>query len=126
MADVFKLLGSYTTAPYSGAPSAAPTLAAVLDEQLALKAKSIQEYRLEADPAQVVDFGGLAAAHVLIVKCVGGKAKLRLTSADGVEQVIPVDSFAMLFSESVPYTALDLTREAGIEVTATIFLGEKA
>lgn len=123
---MFQLLGSYTTAPSSGSPSADPSLNAVLDEKLTLKRKSVREYTLDADGVQAVDLGGLAAAHVVVVKCVGGKAKLRLTSADGATQAVPVDSFAAFISESVPFTALDLTREAGIEVTVKIFLGEKA
>lgn len=127
MADVFQLTGSYMTRPTSGgAPSGDPSLEAVIDESISLKKKLYREYLLEADAVQAIDFGGLAAGHVIVIKLVGGKAKVRLTSADGATQAVPVDSFFVVIADSVPFTALDLTRQAGIEVTAKIFIGEKA
>lgn len=126
MADVFKILGSYTTAPVAGSPSADPSMAATIDEQLSLDRKHYREYVLDSDAVVSVDFGGLDAAHALVVKCVGGKVRVRATSTDGTSQAVPVDSFMAVISESVPFTAIDVTREAGIEVRVKIFLGEKA
>ncbi len=90
------------------------------------RAPTIAEYELDDDAVQTVAFGPLDNAHVVLIKTVGGKVRARLTSADGSQQSIPVDSFMVIVSESVPFTALDLTRVAGVTTTVKVLLGEKA
>lgn len=127
MSHVFKLHGDYSVTPSSGSPSAAPTVSAPIDETMTLKrAPSVSEYELTADSVQSVAFGPATNAHVIVIKTVGGKIRARLTSADGTTQAIAVDSFAVIISESVPYTALDLTRVSGVTTTVKVLLGEKA
>lgn len=126
MADTFKLSGSYTTQPTSGSPSADPEVVAPIDEAVGLIRKSLSIFDLTVDTPVAVGFGGLTNAHVLIVKTVGGKVRLRITTADGATQAIPVDSFYASISLTVPITAIDVTRVAGQPTTVKVFLGERA
>lgn len=125
MADVFRLNGSYTTQPTTGNPSGDPEVESSIDERVGLTNKTIGLYNLTADSPVTVNFGGLTNAHVVVVKTVGGKARVRLTSADGSQQSVPVDSFFSLISLAVPVTAIDLTRVAGVSTLVRIFLGER-
>lgn len=124
--DTFKLSGDYLTQPLSGSPSGDPEVTSPIEEQVTLKNKAIGLYELTADAVQAVGLCGLANVHVLVVKTVGGKVKLRLTSADGTTQSVPVDSFFCAISQTVPFTALDLTRVSGVTTTVKVFLGERA
>lgn len=127
MSHTFKLHGDYSCTPASGSPSAAPTVTAPISEQVTLvRAPTVLEYELDADGAVPVAFGQLDDASVVVIKTVGGKVSATLTSADGTDQVVPVDSFAAIISESVPYTALSLTRVASTLTTVKVLLGEKA
>lgn len=126
MADLFKLAGTWQACPQTGAltASGAPSFTAPINEAVSLKSKNYDDYLLTADSVQAVAFGGVANAHVVMIFS-NQKIKARLTSADGATQVIPVDGFLALISESVPFTALDLQRVAGQETTVKVFLGEK-
>ena len=130
MADLFKLTGSYSTQPAVGAPSASPQVVSTgINESITLAQKSLDDYVLTADAAQVVDFGGLlpVGAHLVIIKVAsGGKVKVRITTTDGATQSIPVDSVLHLISLSVPVTAIDLTRIPGTPTEVTVFLGQSA
>lgn len=126
MSDQFLLSGGYTTTPLGSPLSFAAGVEAVINEPLTIKAKVLGEKILTVDTPVVVDFGTLAAAHVVLLKAVGGKVKARLTSADGATQAVPFDTYFILMSDSVPITAIDLTRLTGIETTVRVFLGEKA
>ena len=124
--DTFKLTGDYVTLPLSGSPSGDPEISSPVDESVTIKNKAIGLYELTADAVVAVGLCGLAGAHVVILKTVGGKVKVRLTSADGAVQSVPVDSFLCLISQTVPLTALDLTRVSGVTTTVKVFLGERA
>lgn len=126
MSDTFSLQGSLQTTPAVGAPSGFFTLIAQLDEQLVLGVKRQDEVALTVDTPVAVAFGGVANAHVVMLKTIGGKIRARLTSADGSTQAVPVDSFALVMSRTVPVTAIDLTRVVGQATTVEIFLGQKA
>lgn len=130
MSDVFKLHGDVSLGGSGGcgsSSSGSPNVIMSLDETMALaKAAVVGEYSLTTDAVQVVSFGGIASAALVIIKVIGGKVKARLTSADGATQAIPVDSLALILSGSVPYTALDLTRVPGVSVVVKVTLGEKA
>jgi hypothetical protein len=124
MADVFNLGGNYTTQPASGAPSADPSFIAPIDETMTLVHKHFDTIDLGSDLATPVDFGGVTNCHVAIIKTVGGKVMVRVTSADGTTQSIPVDQFFVVMSNTVPITAIDLTRVPGQVTTVKVFLGE--
>ena len=124
--DTFKLTGDYVTLPLSGSPSGDPEISSPVDESVTIKNKAIGLYELTAYAVVAVGLCGLAGAHVVILKTVGGKVKVRLTSADGAVQSVPVDSFLCLISQTVPFTALDLTRVSGVTTTVKVFLGERA
>ena len=81
---------------------------------------------LSADSVQSVDLGGLSNVNFLSVRAVGGKIRVRITSADGTNQSIPVDPILVLRSDSVNITALDLTRLANTETEVYIVLAERA
>jgi hypothetical protein len=126
MADSFKLLGSYEVAPQGSQLSFAPQVIAQISETRTLVRKLISDVQLTADPIEPVDFGGVVSAHVLELKATGGKVLATITTADGVAQVIPVDSSLILICDESPVTALSLTRKTGIPTTVRVFLGEKA
>ena len=121
--STFKLLGSF------GATSNdAPTVdvPAVLDSRVTLARKHYDELTLTADAFQAVALGGIANVHVLVVQVPGGKATLRLTSAAGAQQLVPVEELFILISLSVPLTSIDVQRPAGVTTNVQVFLGEKS
>lgn len=89
-----------------------------------LAQKNYDDYLLAADAVQAVAFGGVANAHVVMIFA-DRKIKVRLTSADGATQVVPIDGFLGLINETVPFTAIDLQRVAGQETKVKVFIGEK-
>jgi hypothetical protein len=125
MADAFKLLGGYTVTPLGSALSFAPSLEAVIDEPKSIKAKELSELLIIADPAVSVPFGGVLNAHIVLLKATG-KCEARITSAAGAAQVVAFDTYLILMSDSVPVTAITLTRVAGVDTTVRVFLAEKA
>lgn len=87
---------------------------------------SSQQILLSGDSPVGVPFGGMAGVNTLIVKALDGKVRVRVTSADGTAQAVPVDSLLILQSSSVNITAVDFTRVSGAETTVEVFLGQKA
>lgn len=127
--DIFKLAGSYSTQPASGVPSADPQVVSTgIDESLELAKKQLGEYTPTTDAPVVVDMGGLVnGANVMLVKVIGGKVKLLVTSSDGSAQAIPCDDFLEWICRSVPITAVSIVRATGVaDITVKIFLGMSA
>ena len=124
MSDQFSLTGSYVTSPQVGSPSAIAGLAAPIDEELVLTAKYYDTITLSGDSPVTVNFGGVTNGHVVILKATGAKVRARITSADGSQQAVPFDSFFSNICRTVPITAIDLTRTAGILTTVDVFLGQ--
>jgi hypothetical protein len=92
---------------------------------LSLTRKDLDSVVLSADAPLSVSFGsGVVSAAVVILKATGGKVRARLTSADGSQQAVPVDDLLVLISQSVPITAIDLTRVPGVLTTVDVFLGQ--
>lgn len=125
MADFFTLSGSYEVRPATGSPSLDPSIVTTVLETTTLKQKHLDSIDLTVDTPVSVAFGGVVNAHVVIVKAVGGKIRVRLSSADGALQSVPVDDFLILESLTVPITAMDLTRTPATATTVKVFLGEK-
>ena len=124
MADTFKLTGSYTTEPTSGAPSGDPAIEAAIDEACVLGKKHYTTVVLSTDALTAVNFGGLTNAHVIVIRSEGGKVKVTLTSADGTAQAVPVQYLLAVMNDTVPVTAIGLTRVVGTSTTVRVFLGE--
>lgn len=128
MSQTVKIHGELSAGPDScSGSSGSPALLVQLDEAISVKGvPNTSEYELSSDSPQSVAFGGLASASVVLIKATGGKVRVRLTSADGTSQAIPVDSLLLILSESVAYTAIDLTRVSGTLTTVAVTLAEKA
>lgn len=125
MASLFSLTGTYAAYPSAGSPSADPTITAPIDERVNLDLELASQLTLTADAPVALPFGGLTGASVVVVKSVGGPVVLRLTSAEGALQRVPVDTFVVLMSTGTPYTAIDVTRSPGSLTTIKFYLGER-
>lgn len=126
MADLFAISGSYTATPASGSPSADPLITAPLDEKLMLATELASQITLNSDGPTSLPFGGLSAVNALILKTVGGKITVTITSADGTAQAVPVDSFLALVSSSADITAIEVERVPAVQTVVKYFLGQKA
>lgn len=126
MADKFSLIGSWGTKPTSGTPSSDPAFDAAVEEYVTLDRKHFDTVALTTDNPVVVSLGGLDDAAVVILRATGAKVKATLASADGAAEVVPVDPLLIVVSREVPFTALTLTRAAGLDATVKVFLGQKA
>ena len=126
MADTCTLDGSYSVEPASGSPSGDPEISTPLSEVVSIDEKSVIKMKLTDDNPALVSFGAITNAHIVFVRARGSKVRARLTSADGSQQSVPVDPPLLSISQTVPITAVDLTRTAGVETTVQVFLGEKA
>jgi hypothetical protein len=126
MASQFVLSGGYTTTPLDGVPSFAPNVDAPIDESMTIRTKTEYDQDLSVDTAIPLQFGGVTNANVVILKSTGGKFKAKLTSADGSQQSIPVDTVFVLIAQAVPITAIDLTRIPATPTTVRVYLAEKA
>jgi hypothetical protein len=122
----FALTGGYTTTPLDGVPSLAPNVDAPLDESMVVTMKTEYDVNLTVDTPVPVQFGGVTNANIVVLKTVGGKVKVRITSADGTQQSVPVDSTFIMLSQSVPVIAIDLTRVPATPTQVRIYLGERA
>ena len=125
MANQFVLSGGYTTTPLEGVPSFAPNIDAPIDEAMTIRTKTEYDQDLTVDTPVALQFGGIASANVVILKSTSGKFRARLTSADGTQQSVPVDSVLVLITQSVPITAIDLTRLPATATTVRVYLAEK-
>lgn len=126
MADLFSLQGSYTAAPAGGSPSADPMITAPINENMTLGTETASQITLNVDGPVSLPFGGLSVVNALVIKCVGGKITVRITSSDGSTQAIPVDSFLALTSSTVDITAIEVERVPATQTIVKYFLGEKA
>lgn len=124
--DVLRLSGSIVTQPTSGSPSGDPEIETPVTEQLALTNKAISNYTLTADAPVSIDFCGLAQVNYWMIKSVGGDVTLGVTSAAGADQKIPVGTFGTAFNQTIPITAMTLTRSPGINTTVRVIIGERA
>jgi hypothetical protein len=124
--DVFRLAGEYSSAPTVELPPGLIAVAARINEHVLLNQKITIEYTLTGDTPVPVSFGSLASVSVLVIRATGGKVRVRITSADGNDQAIPADPWLILLAGSVPITAIDLTRVAGVQTSVEAFLGEAA
>lgn len=126
MADAFKLLGSYEVDPLTSPASFAETDIAPINEVKNVQAKMSTVIDLAADAPVAIPFGSMPSVNIVILKSTGGKVIARFTSADGALQSIPFDTYLILMSDSVPFTAIDLTRVAGNETFVRVFIAQES
>lgn len=125
MADSFQLVGNYSTTPAPPGASGAMSFVGAISESLSLTRKDFDTVVLDVDTPVSVNFGsGVTSAAVVLLKATGGKVRARLTSTDGSQQAVPVDDLQILVSQSVPFTAIDLTRVPGVLTSVDVFLGQ--
>lgn len=124
MSDTFRLQGNYSSTPLLGNPSGQPVVSSPIAETAQIINRELGQYTLTADTPQAVGFGGCSEVNVLVIKAIGGKIRVRITSADGTTQSVPVDSFLCLISLTEPITAIDITRTPATETIVTTFLGQ--
>ncbi len=125
MSDTLSLDGTVITTPTLGSPSGIPTLTVPLSQQMSLVNKSIQQFDLTTDAPVTVDLSALDQANFLLIQTVGGKVTAGITSdLDPSRQKVPVDPLLIQFYQSGSISALDLTRQAGVETNVYVFIGE--
>ena len=126
MADLFTLSGDYQSKPASmGTSSGAATISSPIDEAVQLASRTQVELTLTSDAPVSLAIPGATAINTVVVRTVGGKVALRVTSSDGTTQSIPVDPFCALVTKTVDITALDVARVTGQETVVKVFLGER-
>jgi len=126
VASTFSLQGSYTANPVSGSPSADPQITAPINEMMVLSNESVSQLTLNTDGMTTLPMCAVDAVNVLVLKCVGGKITVYLTSSDGTTQAIPVDSFLALTTASADITAIEVERTPSTQTVVKYFLGQKA
>lgn len=127
MSDKYLLTGSWGTTPQTGAllASGATSLQTPINEAVTCAQKNFDDYDLTTDLPVNVAFGGVATANVVNIFS-NRPITVRLSSAAGNLQSIPVDGWLMLGSKTVAYTAVDLTRVPGQETLVKVFLAQKS
>lgn len=107
-------------------------------ESLPCSVRKEEEYTLVADDEKTINFGSLSSVNLIVVKVapnVGvppspgfpngvvaapNPIVVRLTSTAGIAQAVAVDGFLFLLSAGVPYTAMSISRSAGVQTTVRI------
>ncbi len=128
MTDTLAITGSLQTQPTNPSASGLSSVLTQLAETLVLQSKCVPgEYDLTSDSPQVVSFGALAQINFFFIKINGGgHVRVRITSSDGTQQAIPVDQISLNICSLVAITAMDLTRDPGVETLVDIILGQAA
>jgi hypothetical protein len=120
----FQLRGAYR-AVLENETDGVPLVGADLDLRLGLSKRHADDLVLSADGWTPVAFGGISLARVVVLRwqaAVGGD--VRITSADGVQQVVPLSDYLLLTCRDVPVTAVDVRRSPGVPTVVKLFLGE--
>ena len=128
MSDSLRLQATVRVEPSLILPagSGCPTFTFPFEEEVILAFKHYDEPTLDVDAPVAADFGSVTNASVVIISVENGKKiTVQVTSADGVDQSIPVDDTLILLCRSVPVTAINLTRVPATATKVKVFLGEK-
>ena len=122
--QTLRVTGELGASPTLGASSGVPGTVVPLDESIQLAQMHQCTLFLGADSPVDVPFGTMTSGNFLFVKSTG-RVRVRITSADGVQQALPVDGVLLQFSESAGLTAVDVTRVAGQDTTVDVLIGQK-
>lgn len=121
-----KRAGSATIEPPGGNPSGQPTTLVQIDDTLALSNFLSTVVYLTTDSPVSVSLGPLTGVNYLSIRSGDAATRARLTSSVGSTQAVSVYPFLEVRSDTVPITAIDLTRTAGIDSEVFIVMGQKA
>lgn len=125
MAWAWNLQGSFVASPLFGFPSGQPFVTVPLQETQQLINQSTPQYTLSDSSPVDVGLGGLTGVNVMCVQVLGSKVALSVTSADGTDQVVPVDDLWLWVCLATPITAVSMTLElGGTETVVQFFLGQ--
>lgn len=126
LAETLVLNGQLSVTP-SPACGCDPSLATIIQlaESMSIAAKLATAFVVPSDAAFPIDLTTVPAVNVLFIS-VTAKVMLTITTADGTAQTIPVDPLMILFTSSVPITALSITRVSGTDTTVSLVLGDEA
>lgn len=120
--------------------SSNPTQLSDLLEDMACSGVEGGVYTLTADGDTTIGLGSLSGVNVLVVKVtpnVGippspglpngvpaapNPVTVKLTGGAGAAQAITVDGFMVLFSATIPYTAITVARTSGVQTTLRVQL----
>lgn len=106
----------------SDADVSAPSQPWPLDERISLSSyKVIAPLSLLADGPIALALDGLSV-NALRVQT-NNPITMRITTAAGTTQVIPVDPLAVIVSLTVPITAIDFTRQSGVATEVVVSIG---
>jgi hypothetical protein len=125
VAEKLQFVGLLESAPFAATGQGAK-FTANFDERMTLDHSLATSFELTVDTAVSVPFGALTGVNVVYIRTVGGKVRMRVTSADGTSQSVPVDPYCVILSNSVDITALDVTRVAATPTVVTILIGKKS
>lgn len=124
MADILNVNGAFTLQANTGLTRGSPTVLAQFVQQVAMLRKAEAEYTLESDSAQTVSLAGMADAAFLYAYC-DAPVTLRITTADGSAQAIPVYPLAMIMLPAAKaLTALTVTRSPGAVTVVKFVLAQ--
>lgn len=128
IAETFSFSGSAESKPQAGMPSGQFVLGAPIAEFQTLQHKNeTTGFDLTTDNPVAIPFGSVTNATVFMIKVIGGKVAVAVTSDDGTAQTFPVNSFAFIMTDSGhAITAITVQREPGVTTTVTAFVGEAA
>ena len=121
MSDLLRISGSLSVAPTSGTPSGHGLENMPIDEQVGVDhARANMHYKLVSDSPQPVSLDGLNV--IVMTMKASAPVVTRITSVDGTTQSIP-GTFILIRTDDVPITAIDVTRQPGVETQVDLTIG---
>lgn len=120
MPGILSLDGSTVYAPSDDGVSA-PSIPWPLNKRISLSLEKVVELSLTSDAPLAVALDGMTVNFLRVEAT--GKVDVTVVSADGTA-VIAVDDFLVLGSKSTPYTAITLTRAAGVATSVAVQIGQ--
>lgn len=124
-ADTFKLNGRLSIKPPSSLANATlqDIVEAEVNECMSLDRKMSQIVSLDADAEETVDMGDVAEASLVIIKP-SAPIVVSVTSIEGTDQKFTVSQCLILCTTVGAFTAIKLTRQAGLATVVRVILGE--
>lgn len=126
--STLSLSGSLTLQAPNYPPSAAQQIAQPISEISYVGLYDAQSPSLNTDGAIDIPFPiGMTACNFIYLKVQGGApVTLYLTSDDGSEQEVPVDSLLIQYFNNKPVTDIKIARSPGVPATLTYVIAQNA
>lgn len=124
MFETFTISGGWQTTTQAGGTGDI-TAQAPLAYALAIQNKAVLEYQLSSNTPVAVTLpaGGV---NVVYVYATGGPVSVTVTSTAGTAQVSPADPMFFATSQSVPITALTITRLSSAITDVSVFYAQQS